>query len=497
MRTSIRARWWGRRVWLTTAALALLAGASLAASASARIAVAPANATLPVVTGTAQQGHSLTAQSGSWTGSTPIVFAYQWRRCDAAGAACSDIAGATSQTYVLASADVGSTLRISVTATNADGTGKALSDASAVVSSQSAPVVTTAPAISGTAREGDMLTTSNGTWSGSTPITYSYQWQLCDVNGNACQAIAGATAQSYQVAAGEAGKTLRVSVKASNAGGSSTVLTGSSAVVAAQGTAPASTSVPTLSGTTTAGSALTVAQGAWSGTTPLTFAYGWQRCDVNGNNCATIAGAGSQSYTLVNADVANRVRGVVTASNDAGSTTAYSQLSGVIGSLAPVNTALPAISGGAALGQTLTATNGSWAGTTPLQFYPQWARGNAKGGYDPIVGATQSSYKVTSADIGHKLYVQVKAQNSHGAAWATSNPTAAVTGTATPRPAPGVVLVGSVSLPNRLVVSAVSFTPSVVRTRAPFQARFRVSDTQGHPVQGALVYALGLPYGWV
>ena len=54
-----------------------------------------------------------------------------------------------------------------------------------------------------------------------------------------------------------------------------------------------------------------------------------------------------------------------------------------------------------------------------------------------------------------------------------------------------------VSLPQRLVISGVQFTPSRLTSRAAFIARFRVTDTRGNLVRGALVYAIGLPYGWV
>lgn len=488
---------WTRELGSTAALLGLLVFASLAMTASAASSATPSNTTLPVISGTAQEGHSLTAQSGSWSGTSPIVFSYQWRRCDMTGANCADITGATSQTYALVTADAGATLRISVTATNAEGTGKALSDPSAIVSAQNAPLNTAAPAISGTARVGETVTAANGSWSGSPPISYAYQWQTCDSGGNNCQNISGQTAQTYTIQSSDAGSTLRVSVKATNAGGSATALSGSSAVVAPLGTAPANTSAPVISGNIVVGSALTIATGNWSGTSPFSYSYGWQRCDANGNNCATISGATAQSYTLSDADAGNRVRGIVTASNTAGTTTAYSQMSGTIASLAPVNTAPPVISGTAGLGQTLSASNGTWTGSTPISYSYQWARGNSQGGYDPIAGATQATYVPVSADVGHLLYVQVKAQNSHGPNWATSKPTAAVTTTATTPPPAGTVPVTSVTLPNRLVISGVSFTPSVITSRSPFQARFRVTDAQGHPVQGALVYVVGLPYGWV
>jgi hypothetical protein len=76
---------------------------------------------------------SLTADPGSWAGS-PTTFAYQWQRCDAAGAACASIPGATRQTYVVADADLGSTLRVTVAARNAAGSATATSAPTGVVS---------------------------------------------------------------------------------------------------------------------------------------------------------------------------------------------------------------------------------------------------------------------------------------------------------------------------------------------------------------------------
>lgn len=79
--------------------------------------MAVTNVTPPVVSGTTQVGQTLTTTNGTWTSDDPLTFDYQWRRCDAAGANCVDIAGATSTAYVLKSADLGHTLRSRVTAT--------------------------------------------------------------------------------------------------------------------------------------------------------------------------------------------------------------------------------------------------------------------------------------------------------------------------------------------------------------------------------------------
>jgi len=79
--------------------------------------LAPVMISPPIVTGTAQQGQTLAAAPGTWS-AADASFSYQWQRCDSAGANCVDVAGATGQTYAVTSADVGSTLRVMVTAAN-------------------------------------------------------------------------------------------------------------------------------------------------------------------------------------------------------------------------------------------------------------------------------------------------------------------------------------------------------------------------------------------
>jgi hypothetical protein len=86
----------------------------------------PANTTPPAVSGTAQSGQTLTTTDGTWR-NPPTSFTYQWQRCDAMGANCVDIPGATTSSYVLTDADVGSTVRSEVTATTRFGTASAFS----------------------------------------------------------------------------------------------------------------------------------------------------------------------------------------------------------------------------------------------------------------------------------------------------------------------------------------------------------------------------------
>jgi hypothetical protein len=214
----------------------------------------PVNLTLPSISGAAVQGKSATADPGRWSGPAR-TYSFQWQRCDSGGATCSAIAAATKKTYLVVAADVGKRLRVTVVATNKNGSAAATSGATAVVTgiapttststattttSSVPPSNTAPPTISGTPQQGQTLTAAPGSWSGTAPLSYAYQWKRCDRAGAACGVISGATSIAYLLTSADVGSTIRISVTARNSVGSATASSAATAVVA---------SPPTLSGT--------------------------------------------------------------------------------------------------------------------------------------------------------------------------------------------------------------------------------------------------------
>jgi DNA-binding beta-propeller fold protein YncE len=206
----------------------------------------PSNTAPPTITGTARRGETLTEHHGAWTGS-PTGYGYQWMRCDSGGSSCSNISGATDQTYVLTQDDVGHTIRVAETATNAGGTSDAAGSDQTDVVQDLSPVNVGPPSIAGTAQQGQTLTEHHGSWTNS-PASYDYQWQRCNSGGTSCADIPGATAQTYALGAEDVGQTIAVQETATNSGGASAPATSAATPVVV---APSGPSGPTPPGNTT------------------------------------------------------------------------------------------------------------------------------------------------------------------------------------------------------------------------------------------------------
>jgi subtilisin family serine protease len=113
-------------------------------AAAVTVGAGPVNTALPSISGTLAIASTLLVSNGNWTGS-PTGYSYQWLRCDGTGNNCANISGATASSYVVAMADANSSLRSTVTASNASGSTPARSAAVLIP----APVVSTATLPSG------------------------------------------------------------------------------------------------------------------------------------------------------------------------------------------------------------------------------------------------------------------------------------------------------------------------------------------------------------
>jgi hypothetical protein len=176
----------------------------------------PRNTVAPAAIGSAVQGGKLTATAGTWTGSGTIGYTYQWYRCDAAGAHCSSIHGATAGTYKVVVQDVSRTMALTVTAKDTAGKANAYASLVGPVVAAGASLIATAqPTVSGSGATGKPVSVSSGTWS-PVATAYSYAWQRCNANGRICAPIVGATLATYTVVAADRGHQLLAIVQATS-----------------------------------------------------------------------------------------------------------------------------------------------------------------------------------------------------------------------------------------------------------------------------------------
>ena len=136
------------------------------------------------------------------------------QRCDAGGSDCEALAGAAGETFTLSSEDLGKTLRAVVIASDANGSQRMTTPATATVATEGAPTLEEPPAVYGAAIEGQALDASTGEWSAEgAQLSYSYQWQRCAADGTSCEPVTGATAAAYTVQGADGGHTLRLLVQ--------------------------------------------------------------------------------------------------------------------------------------------------------------------------------------------------------------------------------------------------------------------------------------------
>jgi hypothetical protein len=372
---------------------------SAIATAAATAAVAtdpPANIGAPAIAGTAKRTLTLTASTGTWS-PAGASFAFQWQSDDGSGFA--DIAGATAASYVVASADVGSTIRVEVTATNVDGsTTVASAPTSTVVVAM--PGNSVAPVLTGGSRVGETLTTSDGGWSPAA-TSFAYQWQR-RVAGSYTD-ITGATAKTYTLVSADASANIRAEVTATNADGSGVGYSAATATIVAPPTPPATIAAPT--GTLEDTETLSIAAGTWTPAT-ATFTYQWLRCPPGATalgGCVTV-GSGP-AYTLSGNDVGHAMTVRVTATAAGVSTVVTSTFTSDVAGRALTLISAPTIQGTVQVAQAIRALPAVWTVPTRTEKY-QWQRCDADGtNCVDIPGAGGQDYKVTVADKTHALVV--------------------------------------------------------------------------------------------
>ena len=407
------------------------------ASKDFTVGVTPAASVAPAITGTAQDGRLLTASNGTWA-PTPDHFTYQWLRDNVA------IPNATLGTYLPGANDVGSVIKVTVTAT-IDGvptTGTATSTGTAKIAPRYTDGTPTAP--TGTLRDDQQLDASasvdaNTAWNGVAGLTLGYRWRRCNEIGAACADIAGATASTYTLTAADVGQKVRVFVSASKNGSAATDSIGSTATGVI---APRPTAKPTITGASTAidGTQLTASDpdSDWNSPPNVTLdrTYDWRSCAAAATaftSCDPIAGASTTSGNLTPGagEVGLAIKVQVTATANGASTLSTFASDGSA-SVAPIWTdgtpAAPAVQGGGALDANATlvapatlSSATSWHGVTGLTVDLQWQRCDEHGAScADIGGETGSTYTLTSADAGQTLRVGAAASKGGSAASAAT-----------------------------------------------------------------------------
>lgn len=364
------------------------------------VAQVPANTVAPVVTGTTVVGQTLTCAVGTWTGS-PTLFTFQWQRDVLGNGVFSDRVGSTDNFYVLTDADDGTHLRCNVTGSNVAGSATATSN----VAGGTISVVTDASSTwSDNAGVGTLAWTNPGNASTSNDV-----WASAAAAGSTVTThyLLG-TAFGFAIPTTATINGIQVNVERHQGGGSSGVT---------------DSTVKLVKGGVVSGTNQAVA-GVWGNTTDAVRTYGaandlWgltlTPSDVNAANFGFAFSVSCASGISDASAFVDQVTISVT----------YSTVGVLVTEPLPVNSTLPGISGTPAVGQVLSATNGTWQnmGGISTSYTYQWQRTLAlavPGAFSNIAAATSATYTLVSADKACLVVCQVTAHNTGGTAAATS-----------------------------------------------------------------------------
>jgi hypothetical protein len=467
------------QIWFHTGTYRALSSAAADARWTGNSIVAPVNTVAPTISGTTTSGQTLTASQGTWTGS-PSSYAYQWFRRDAAGGSPNAILGATASTYALADADVGSTISVAVTATNAAGGTPASSVATAIIAASGVtnpPIYTAAGSTFAASTTGQSLTLSVGGSDRIVLVTIADAYSLdvkADAGGD--RVFCGGQRMTRYVApfsatnvAGQAVYYL-VNPPTGNQTITTEYNTQRACRLAAIAIAQIDPNNPLRAAVTASGLGASPSLSPASSTTDLVVAF------LNTRHPATIADTpgsgltdrtsqvsvvGSPGYLLTAIATKLGAGATTSVAHTLSPSTSYGYTYVAIGlrasptPAAPVLQVAPTISGTTTSGQTLTAGNGTWQ-NSPTSYTYQWLRCDAVGA-NPVAigGATGSTYVLQDIDVGYTIAVVVTAVNGAGSAPASSGAVGPIAGSAP-----------SVSTPTNTAVPVISGTPTKGQTLA-------------------------------
>ncbi len=283
--------------------------------------------------------------------------------------------------------------------------------AAAGASAVDAPVAGT-PAVTGTAAVGSTVTCEEGTWTGD-PV-FTYQWLRDGAD------IAGQTGRTHGVVAADADHDIACHVTGTNDGGSDEA---TSAEVHVPAVAPQSTSATTIAGTPAVGPTLTCTAGSFSGAPAPAVAIAWLR------DGQVVAGYSGTSYNVAAADAGHAIACRATGANSGGTASSASQALNV--PLGAPGAGTPAVTGTAAVGQTVTCSEGTWTGDPAFTY--AWLRDGVA-----IPGAAGRTYAIAAADAAFGLACRVGGANAGGSAEATSAAVAVPAVAAVPSQSPAI-----------------------------------------------------------
>ena len=371
---------------------------SEATDAVAAAANSPATG-LPTISGTAQVGETLTADTSAITdedGLENVSYEYQWL---ADGA---NIARATGSSLTLTTDQQGKTIQVRVDFTDDLGNSESVtSEATEAVAARANTPATGLPTISGTPQVGETLTADTSAIAdedGLADVSYSYQWLAAGTD------IAGATGSSHTLTDNDQGKTIKVEVSFTDDAENEESLTSEATdAVAARANTPA-TGLPTISGTAQVGETLTAATSGIAdedGLDDVSYEYQWLADDTD------IDGATSSSYTLADDDQGKAIKVKVSFTDDAENEESLtSEATDAVAAAAnSPATGLPTISGTAQVGETLTADTSAITdedGLENVSYEYQWLADGAN-----IARATGSSLTLTTDQQGKTIQVRV------------------------------------------------------------------------------------------